>query len=103
VPIARFAAISTQPAEASPYDAIARTSSDWTGSSSKPPRSFAEALHATGAHDAARRALADARARLLAIADKIADPDYKTSFLERVPEHARTLALATALGDPDGG
>jgi len=62
----------------------------------------AEALHATGAHDAARSAIADARARLLAIADKIADPDHKASFLERVPENARTLALAGAWqGDPD--
>jgi hypothetical protein len=56
----------------------------------------AEALHATGAHDAAARAIADARARLLAIADKIIDPDYQASFLERVPENARTLALADA-------
>jgi len=40
VPIARFAAITTQPAEASPYDTIASTSSDWTGSSSWPPSSF---------------------------------------------------------------
>ena len=62
----------------------------------------AEALHATGALDAARTALADARARLCAIADKIADPDHRTSFLERAPENARTLALARAwLGDPD--
>ncbi|HEX7840488.1 MAG TPA: hypothetical protein VF469_23580, partial [Kofleriaceae bacterium] len=62
----------------------------------------AEALHATGAHDAARRAIAGARARLWAIADKIPDPAYKTSFLEHVPENARTLALASAwLGDPD--
>jgi hypothetical protein len=61
----------------------------------------AEALHATGAHDAAARAIAGARARLLAIADKIADPDYKASFLERVPENARTLALADSWpGDP---
>jgi eukaryotic-like serine/threonine-protein kinase len=61
----------------------------------------AEALHATGAHDAARRAIADARARLLAIADKIPDPGYKASFLDHVPENARTLALAAAwLGDP---
>jgi hypothetical protein len=56
----------------------------------------AEALHATGALDAAAHAIADARARLLAIADKITDPDYKASFLERVPENARTLALADA-------
>jgi hypothetical protein len=56
----------------------------------------AEALHATGAHDAARHAIAGARARLFAIAGRIADPDYKTSFLENVPENARTLALARA-------
>ena len=60
----------------------------------------AEALHATGAHDAARRAIAEARARLLAIADRIADPEYKHSFLQNVPENARTLALAGSwLGD----
>src|SRR5262249_40839766 len=56
----------------------------------------AEALHATGAHDAAARAIAAARAHLLAIADKITDSDYQASFLERVPENARTLALADA-------
>jgi eukaryotic-like serine/threonine-protein kinase len=60
----------------------------------------AEALHATGAHDAARRAIADARARLLAIAARISDPGYQASFLEQVPENARTLALAASwLGD----
>jgi hypothetical protein len=61
----------------------------------------AEALHATGAHGAARDAIARARARLLAIADKIGDPAYRASFLEQVPENARTLALARAwLGAP---
>jgi eukaryotic-like serine/threonine-protein kinase len=61
----------------------------------------AEALHATGAHDAARDAIARARAYLLAVADKIADPGYRASFLEQVPENARTLALAGAwLGPP---
>jgi hypothetical protein len=60
----------------------------------------AEALHATGAHDAARHAIAEARARLYATAGKIADPAYRRSFLEDVPENARTLALARAwLGD----
>jgi hypothetical protein len=54
----------------------------------------AEALYATGAHDAARQAIAEARARLLTIADRIADPTYKRSFLEEVPENARTLMLA---------
>ncbi|HEX3765116.1 MAG TPA: hypothetical protein VHW23_40750, partial [Kofleriaceae bacterium] len=56
----------------------------------------AEALHATGAHDAARTAIAGARARLLAIAERIADPGYRASFLGGVPENARTLALAEA-------
>jgi tetratricopeptide (TPR) repeat protein len=61
----------------------------------------AEALHATGAHDAARAAIAQARARLLAITDRISDPDYRASFLEQVPENARTLALASAwIGRP---
>jgi tetratricopeptide (TPR) repeat protein len=60
----------------------------------------AEALHTTGAHDAARHAIAEARARLLAIADKIADPGYKASFLANVPENVRTLSLAAAWADP---
>ncbi|HWO23405.1 MAG TPA: protein kinase [Kofleriaceae bacterium] len=61
----------------------------------------AEALHATGAHDAARRAIADARARLEAIAGRIADPGYRRSFLEDVPENRRTLALALAWLGPE--
>jgi tetratricopeptide (TPR) repeat protein len=61
----------------------------------------AEALHATGAHDAARGAIAQARDRLFAIAGKITDPGHRTSFLEQVPENARTIALASAwLGGP---
>jgi tetratricopeptide (TPR) repeat protein len=61
----------------------------------------AEALHATGARDAALHAIAGARARLVAIAAKIPEPAYHASFLENVPENARTLALAAAwLGDP---
>ncbi|HWO26394.1 MAG TPA: protein kinase [Kofleriaceae bacterium] len=55
-----------------------------------------EALHATGAHDAARRVIGEARARLLATADRITDPAYRQSFLRDVPENARTLALAGA-------
>jgi eukaryotic-like serine/threonine-protein kinase len=62
----------------------------------------AEALHATGAHGAARDAIASARTRLFTIAGKIVDPDYRRSFLENVPENARTLELARAwLGEPD--
>ncbi|HEX3477136.1 MAG TPA: AAA family ATPase [Kofleriaceae bacterium] len=61
----------------------------------------AEALHATGAHDAARAAIAQARARVLAVAARISDPDYRASFLAQVPENARTLSLAsTWLGEP---
>ncbi|HSJ99831.1 MAG TPA: AAA family ATPase [Kofleriaceae bacterium] len=60
----------------------------------------AEALHATGAADGARRAIDDARARLLSTAARIPDPAFRQGFLEAVPEHARTLALARAwLGD----
>jgi len=56
----------------------------------------AESLHAMGAHDAARHAIAAARAHLVAIEGRIADPAYKQSFLESVPENARTLVLANA-------
>ncbi|HWO17248.1 MAG TPA: hypothetical protein VNO30_00670, partial [Kofleriaceae bacterium] len=67
----------------------------------------AEALHATdtaGDHAAARRAIADARAHLFAIADRIPDPAYRRSFLENLPENARTLALARAwLDEPAPG
>jgi tetratricopeptide (TPR) repeat protein len=55
----------------------------------------AEALEAAGDHAAARAAIRAARVRLLAIADRIHDPDYRKSFLEDAPENARTLALAS--------
>jgi hypothetical protein len=36
-----------------------------------------------------------------AIAERIGDPAYRRSFLDEVPENARTLALARAwLGEP---
>ncbi|HEX8106924.1 MAG TPA: hypothetical protein VF516_04305, partial [Kofleriaceae bacterium] len=61
----------------------------------------AEALHASGDVEAARRAIGHARTHLLAIADKIRDPAYRQGFLESAPENARTLALARAwLDDP---
>lgn len=53
----------------------------------------AEALHANGHHDEARAAIQEASARLLARAERIADPARRRSFLERIPEHARTLEL----------
>jgi tetratricopeptide (TPR) repeat protein len=54
----------------------------------------AEALHATGNHEAARAAIADARDRLLAVAARIDDERLRASFLDAVSENARTLALA---------
>jgi tetratricopeptide (TPR) repeat protein len=59
----------------------------------------AEALLATGRADEARDAAADARARLLARADRITEPAWRDGFLA-LPEHARTLALAAELAAP---
>ncbi|WP_437622198.1 serine/threonine-protein kinase [Sorangium sp. So ce1151] len=56
----------------------------------------AEALWATGDREAARASLAEAEARLAERAGKIADPAWRASFVERVPEHARTAALRRA-------
>jgi eukaryotic-like serine/threonine-protein kinase len=54
----------------------------------------AEALHASGDIDRARAAIVEARRILLARAEKIPAEQHRSSFLERVPENARTLALA---------
>jgi hypothetical protein len=54
----------------------------------------AKALYATGAQGAARTAIADARAHLLAAAAQITDPACRESFLRAVPENARILSLA---------
>jgi len=58
----------------------------------------AEALHAVGRVEEARAALAEARKVLLARAAKIQDRPWRESFLARIPENARTLALARAWG-----
>ncbi|HEU0031486.1 MAG TPA: protein kinase [Kofleriaceae bacterium] len=55
---------------------------------------LAEALLATGNRDTARAAIARAHARLVERADRITDRDTRASFLERIPENARTVALA---------
>jgi hypothetical protein len=57
----------------------------------------AEALWTTGDLRGARAMIVEARTRLLARADRIADRAQRASFLERVPENASTLALALAL------
>jgi ATP/maltotriose-dependent transcriptional regulator MalT len=54
----------------------------------------AETLRATGQPDAAQAVLAAAAERLLARAAMFEDPARRASFLERVPENARTLALS---------
>ena len=57
---------------------------------------WAEALHATGDTVGAREAITAARERLLHRAGRIPDEPLRRSFLERVPENARTLAHAAA-------
>ncbi|WP_437940975.1 hypothetical protein [Sorangium sp. So ce341] len=51
---------------------------------------------AAGDQRRALAAIAEARARLLASAAKIGDPELRRSFLDDVREHARTLELARA-------
>ncbi|WP_437940582.1 protein kinase domain-containing protein [Sorangium sp. So ce341] len=63
----------------------------------------AEALAACGARGEARRAIAIARDRLLERAAKIANAAWRASFLDKVPENARTLALARAWLDEQDG
>jgi hypothetical protein len=56
----------------------------------------AEALHATGDTAAARFAIEVARARLVAIAERIPEADRRRAFFDGVPEHTRTVSLARA-------
>lgn len=56
----------------------------------------AQALYAEGQAEAAREAIRGAEHRLRSRAARIGDPVRRASFLERVPEHALTLALARA-------
>jgi tetratricopeptide (TPR) repeat protein len=58
----------------------------------------AEALHATGAPEQARAALAAARTWVLDRAGQIENPDWRRSFLDRVAENRRILELAHAWG-----
>jgi tetratricopeptide (TPR) repeat protein len=56
--------------------------------------SWAESLHRAGRIEEARDAIVEARDRLLSRAGKIVDASLRKSFLERVPENARTLSRA---------
>jgi tetratricopeptide (TPR) repeat protein len=58
----------------------------------------AEALHASGDVPAARETIGEARDRLLARAERIASLELRRSFLEGVPDNARTLRLAREWG-----
>jgi len=60
---------------------------------SSPPLALAEALTAAGDVGAARAAVRDAEARLMARAARLPRPEWRPSFLAR-PENARILALA---------
>jgi tetratricopeptide (TPR) repeat protein len=60
-------------------------------------RAYAEALLATGNGSAAREVIEGARDELLRRAAKISNPAWRKSFLENVPEHARTFAIAKTL------
>jgi serine/threonine protein kinase len=57
---------------------------------------YALALSALGHREAASTACVDGRDRILERASRISDESWRRSFLERVPEHARTLDLAGA-------
>ncbi len=57
---------------------------------------YAMSLDAMGHARSARDAYDGARRRLLARANRISDPSWRESFLQRVPDHQRTLALAAA-------
>jgi eukaryotic-like serine/threonine-protein kinase len=60
----------------------------------------AEAYFAVGNSDTAKQAIREARDDLLARAAAIEDEKYRTSFLERLQAHSRTMALAREWLDP---
>ncbi|HEX3906171.1 MAG TPA: protein kinase [Polyangia bacterium] len=64
---------------------------------------YAEALAAAGQEAEARAALALARQRLLARADRVADLGWRHRFLHEVPVNARILALAGEPSPPSAG
>jgi hypothetical protein len=55
---------------------------------------YASALHATESRAKALAKIGEARKRLLARAARINEPRWSRSFLENVPENARTMRLA---------
>ena len=57
----------------------------------------ARALEAMGYTEEAQIRIAEARSRLMERADRITDTRLRRSFLDHIPENARTLAMATRL------
>ncbi len=57
---------------------------------------YVESLEVAGEHDRARLSLRQAHTRLVDRAARIRDPAWRRSFLERVPENARTIELVRA-------
>jgi eukaryotic-like serine/threonine-protein kinase len=55
---------------------------------------YASALHSAGKPEEARRRIREASARLHERAGRISDIRWRRSFLEEIPENARTLRLA---------
>jgi eukaryotic-like serine/threonine-protein kinase len=62
---------------------------------------YGEALDAADREEAAVAAIRTARDRLYARAARISNVAWRATFLDRVPDHARTLELAAALGLDD--
>jgi len=56
----------------------------------------AEALQASGEEEAAKKAVLDARARILRVAESLRDPIWRQSYLQAIAENARILELAGA-------
>jgi tetratricopeptide (TPR) repeat protein len=98
IPGATLAAIALARGQAG--EAITAAEALLDGSESQALRSaqlrlvHAEALRAEGRENEARRAIEEAREHLLSIAAIIMDSGYRQSFLENVPENARTIGYA---------
>jgi tetratricopeptide (TPR) repeat protein len=63
----------------------------------------AEALRGSGDRDGSREAIRAARKRLMSRAAKISDATMRRSFLENVPDNARTVQLASEWAADGGG
>ena len=65
------------------------------------PLVLVECLSAAGDVDEARSAVAKASTRLTERAASVGDPEWRSAFLSRIPDHKTTLDLATAFRSPN--